>query len=104
MRRTAGSESLKIAIVGLLLGVALSLGSILTAFTVGRAGGAARLTILVLGTDQRPDERGSDPGRTDSIMLVSVDRAGSALSLVSVPRDLWVQIPGYGEGRINTAY
>jgi len=98
--------SFKGAVLGLFLGLVLSLGAILAAASVGRASGVAGSTfnVLVLGTDQRPDERGGDPGRTDSIMLVSVSRGGSAVSMVSIPRDLWVPIPGYGEGRINTAY
>jgi len=95
---------LKVAFIGLVCGVALSFGAILTAFSTGTGAGApGALTILMMGTDQRPDERGSDPGRTDSMMLVVV-RPNAPVALVSVPRDLWVSIPGYGEGRINTAY
>ncbi len=90
---------------GLVLGIALSIGAILAAATVSRAAGPGSKTfnVLVLGTDQRPDERGGDPGRTDSIMLVSVGQPGG-MAVISIPRDLWVPIPGAGEGRINTAY
>jgi LCP family protein required for cell wall assembly len=92
--------------LGLVLGVALSIGAIFVAAAVSPVGGSrsAPFTILVLGTDQRPDERGQDPGRTDSLLLVAVNRDGSGASLLSIPRDLWVPIPGYGEGRINSAY
>jgi LCP family protein required for cell wall assembly len=93
--------------LGVLLGIALSVGAIFAAATVTRAGGfsgASTFNVLVMGTDQRPDERGLDPGRTDSMMLVSIPRGGSGVSLVSIPRDLWVTIPRHGEGRINTAY
>lgn len=60
--------------------------------------------MLVLGSDQRPDERGRDPGRTDTMMLAAVSPLGRGTALVSIPRDLWVPIPGHGEGRISTAY
>jgi LCP family protein required for cell wall assembly len=56
--------------------------------------------ILVLGMDQRP---GDPSWRTDTIMVVSVDYANSRVGIVSVPRDLWVNLPGYGNGRINQA-
>ena len=99
--------SAKGAIFGLFFGVLLSVGAIFfAAASVSRASaaGGSTFNILVLGTDQRPDERGLDPGRTDSMMLVAVSRSGAGVSLVSIPRDLWVTIPGFGEGRINTAY
>ncbi|MGY1804656.1 LCP family protein [Blastococcus sp. SYSU D00922] len=41
---------------------------------------------------------------TDSMMLVHVPADGSAASFVSLPRDTYVDIPGYGEGRLNSAY
>ena len=92
------------ALLGLLLGVVLSLGAIFTAASVSRVGGfgGSSFNVLVMGTDQRPDERGADPGRTDSMMLVSLGPSG--VSMLSIPRDLWVAVPGHGEGRINTAY
>src|SRR5919204_155714 len=53
---------------------------------------ANRLTILLLGVDQRPDEvgAGGDPGRTDSILLVSLDYEAHTASMVSIPRDGFV--------------
>jgi LCP family protein required for cell wall assembly len=60
-----------------------------------------RVTILVLGIDEREDEYG--PWRTDTMMLASVDPVSMTASLLSIPRDLWVPIPGYGENRVNTA-
>ena len=53
---------------------------------------------LVLGMDQRPGERG---WRTDTIIVVAVDYEAKQVGLLSIPRDLWVNIPGYGNGRIN---
>jgi len=53
---------------------------------------------MVLGSDYRPQSG----YRTDSIILVAVDNRSGKVSMVSFPRDLWVSIPGYGDGRINT--
>jgi LCP family protein required for cell wall assembly len=53
---------------------------------------------LVLGMDQRPGERG---WRTDTIIVVAIDYEANQVGLLSIPRDLWVDIPGYGKGRIN---
>jgi LCP family protein required for cell wall assembly len=61
-----------------------------------------RTNILLLGTDDAPD-RGAI-GRTDTIILATVVPTRPSIGLLSVPRDLWVQVPGVGEQRINTAY
>lgn len=53
---------------------------------------------LLLGVDRRPGEYA---WRTDTIMIVAVDYDAGRIGVVSIPRDLWVQIPGYGMGRIN---
>ncbi len=55
---------------------------------------------LVLGTDRRED---GGSWRTDSIMLVGLDRDNGRAAVFSIPRDLYVSIPGYGYGRINQA-
>lgn len=57
------------------------------------------VTILVLGSDQRPED-GSF--RTDVVVLVTVDGQQNRVSALSFPRDLIVDIPHYGEDRINT--
>jgi polyisoprenyl-teichoic acid--peptidoglycan teichoic acid transferase len=64
-----------------------------------------RESILILGSDARPDElaRG-EVGRTDTLMLFVGDRAAPRVAMLSVPRDLWVDIPGHGQERINAAY
>lgn len=60
-----------------------------------------RVNILLLGIDKRPDETYS---RTDTMMLVTVDPKSRTAGMLSIPRDLWVSIPGYNEDRINKAY
>ena len=54
--------------------------------------------------DQKRLHTGSTEGqRTDTIMVMHVPLIG-APTLVSIPRDSWVGIPGYGQGKINTAF
>src|SRR5438067_279103 len=67
---------------------------------------AGRLSILLLGIDQRPDEAtaGRDPGRTDTMLLVSIDFDAHTASMVSIPRDGFVVIPDHGNERVNAAY
>jgi LCP family protein required for cell wall assembly len=61
--------------------------------------------ILILGSDARPDElKRGEVGRTDTLLLFVADRATPKIAMVSVPRDLWVAVPGHGEERINAAY
>jgi LCP family protein required for cell wall assembly len=62
-----------------------------------------RVTILVLGIDQ-PCEHIEEPYRSDTIMLVTIDPLSKSAGILSIPRDLWVPIPGFGSSRINTAY
>lgn len=56
--------------------------------------------IMLLGTDRRPPAGG---WRTDTMILVSIDPAERSVSMVSIPRDLYVDIPGHGKTRINMA-
>jgi len=60
-----------------------------------------RVNILLLGIDKRPDEQYA---RTDTMILVTVDPQNKTAGMLSIPRDLYVEIPGYYEARINTAY
>lgn len=60
------------------------------------------VNILLLGTDGRPQER--DLPRTDAIIVLRVDPQRQRIVLLSLPRDLWVEIPNYGYNRINAAY
>lgn len=60
---------------------------------------ADAVTVLVLGSDWRPNAG----FRTDVILLVIINTRTGAVSMVSFPRDLYVEIPGIGQQRINTA-
>ncbi|NTW98110.1 MAG: LCP family protein [Oscillochloris sp.] len=60
------------------------------------------LNILLLGTDARPSD--TEPTRTDAIVLVRLDRDSGRVSMLSIPRDLWVSYPSGGAGRINAAF
>lgn len=57
--------------------------------------------ILLLGMDQRSL---GYAGRTDTIMVLSLDQVNSRAALLSIPRDVYLPIPGVGYSRINTAY
>lgn len=61
------------------------------------------VNILVLGSDRRY-QAGGDVGRSDTLMLLRLDPKTKSVSILSVPRDLNVQIPGHGSDRINAAY
>lgn len=56
--------------------------------------------ILLLGVDQRP----GDYGRSDTMLLLSLDRASGRIHVVSIPRDTMVSLPGHGRDKINAAY
>jgi LCP family protein required for cell wall assembly len=64
--------------------------------------GTERLTILIMGVDQRPDENATK-ANTDSMILCTIDPATQSAGMLSIPRDLYVTLTGHGEGRINTA-
>ncbi len=59
------------------------------------------VNVMLLGSDKRPD----DPGfRTDVIMIVSINTQENTVNLLSIPRDLFVYVPGWTVRKINTAY
>ncbi len=62
----------------------------------------AKKNIVVLGVDGR--EKDHDPGRSDTLFVVMFDPQSKNLSLLSVPRDTRVRIPGHGWDKINHAY
>jgi len=59
-----------------------------------------KVNILILGVDQRK----GDIGRSDTLILVSVDPQTKSINAVSIPRDSRVEIPGHGVNKINSAY
>ena len=61
-----------------------------------------RVNIILLGTDRRDNE--PDVTRTDTLLIVSIDPVTKSAGVLSLPRDLWVNIPGYGFERVNTAF
>lgn len=62
--------------------------------------GRDRITIVAMGLTQRTTE----PARTDTLLVMDVDPATHHINMLSVPRDLWVNIPGYGQGKLAIAY
>ncbi|MCC6973494.1 MAG: LCP family protein [Anaerolineae bacterium] len=64
-----------------------------------------RITVLLLGIDQRPMETG--PFRTDTLIVLSMDPISKTGAMLSIPRDVYVKIPGfaapYSPNRINAA-
>jgi polyisoprenyl-teichoic acid--peptidoglycan teichoic acid transferase len=65
--------------------------------------GASRINILLIGLDAR-DLAQVGPPRSDTMMLVTIDPVSKTAGMLSIPRDMWVNIPGFGYSRINTAY
>lgn len=61
-----------------------------------------KTTILFLGIDYAPHK--SFVGRSDTIVLIHFNTLRPYVGILSIPRDLWVTIPGLGENRINTAH
>jgi LCP family protein required for cell wall assembly len=67
--------------------------------------GTDPFSILLLGLDQRDNEvEAGIPARSDTMILVRIDPKAKSAGMISIPRDLWVDIPGFGQGKINTAY
>ncbi len=74
--------------------------------------GASRVTILLMGVDTEvrltadgkvsPDRVG--PARSDTMILLTIDPLTKTAGMMSIPRDLWVNIPGFNYAKINTAY
>lgn len=63
---------------------------------------ALKKNIVVLGVDERAEEH--DTGRSDTLFVVMFDQEKKNISLLSVPRDTRVRIPGHGWDKINHAY
>lgn len=77
--------------------------------TIDPAGELPRITdprqirILLLGIDQRSATGETGPFRTDTMILMNIDPVRKTVGVLSLPRDLWVNIPNFDPGRINVA-
>ena len=58
------------------------------------------VNILLVGQDTRGEQR----QRSDSMIILSINKNTKQMTMVSIMRDLYVQIPGYSDNRINSAY
>ncbi len=61
-----------------------------------------RTNVLILGVDRRPGET-SAASRSDTLILLTYVPLRPYVGMLSIPRDLWVEIPGFGPNRINAA-
>ena len=59
------------------------------------------INIMLIGQDRRP---GEERARSDSMILVTINQEKNTIQLTSFMRDLYVQIPGYMDNRLNVAY
>ena len=59
-------------------------------------------TFMVLGSDAREGADAGLPPRSDTILLARADPDKDAIAVMSIPRDLMVEIPGHGKGKINS--
>jgi LCP family protein required for cell wall assembly len=66
--------------------------------------GASRITVLLIGLDYRDWSAGEGAPRSDTMILLTIDPLTKTAGMMSVPRDLWVNVPGFGYNRINMAY
>lgn len=96
---------LKWLIIGLVLVILLAaalaaLSYLFVKNTPLRGEASGRINVLVMGVDDAI-------GRSDTLMIISIDTSDSKnykAAFISIPRDLYLPIPGYGEGKINSAY
>jgi LCP family protein required for cell wall assembly len=66
--------------------------------------GASRITVLIIGLDFRDWMAGEGAPRSDTMMLLTIDPLTKTAGMLSIPRDMWVNVPGFGYERINMAY
>lgn len=113
MRVSPRSRRSRTPVIWLLLMITCGFGSILVVNLVrdatrgfdapSLAASDQRINVLLLGIDQR--EGLSDPARTDTMLVLTIDPQAHTAGMLSINRDLWVKIPGQDhEGKINTAY
>ncbi len=95
--------------------ILLYIGSIATALShhniynaklhryLSQVNGGEPENILILGSDKRAN-LAEDPGRSDTTILLRLDPDREAIAVMSIPRDLKVEIPGFGTEKFNAAY
>ena len=66
--------------------------------------GGSRINIVFFGLRGGATSGEDCPDCTDTIILFTVDPISKTAGMISIPRDLWVNIPGFGFSRINTAW
>src|SRR5215210_2069718 len=66
--------------------------------------GGSRINILFVGLRGGDPIEGDCPFCTDTLILLTVDPITKTAGMLSIPRDMWVNIPGFGYSRINTAW
>jgi len=66
--------------------------------------GASRITVLIIGLDYRDWLAAEGPPRSDTMIVLTIDPLTKTAGMLSIPRDMWVNIPSFGYSRINTAY
>ena len=66
--------------------------------------GGSRINILFVGLRGGDVTDGACPYCTDTLILLTVDPSTKTAGMLSIPRDMWVNIPGFGYSRINTAW
>ena len=72
---------------------------------VTRAAAGGPRTILMIGSDERfGDKKAGLKARSDTMILARINPQTSGIAVTSIPRDLKVAIPGYGDDKINASY
>lgn len=66
--------------------------------------GLSRVNVLLLGVDRRDWLNGQGPPLADTLILATYDPQSQSVGLLSIPRDLWVDIPGLGYHKINQTF
>lgn len=98
-RRGGCCSCLSWALAGI-VGAVLALAG--AAYLLAHVFPPGRTNILLLGMDRRPGE--SEVSRTDTMILSTVYPEADYVGMLSIPRDLYVDVPGVGANRINTAH
>jgi LCP family protein required for cell wall assembly len=70
---------------------------------ISQVNGGEPENILILGSDKRANLK-EDLGRSDTTILLRLDPDKNAIAVMSIPRDLKVEIPGFGTEKFNAAY